>query len=216
MRRKGTIPTLRRRLCADAGLTLTELIVAMSILGTVMLIFTSTLASVQKVVVDEDARSRLSNEARLAMQTIDRNVRSGNLLYDPAAEVGNDPYDALASGYMLRVYTQAKHQPVDDPRCALWLIDDQQQLKYRWWPALDPAAAIDWRVVASGVINREVGTPAFTLGGDGRTISINFLVNTKLATDPSATQAFEASLTGRNTSFGYPINVCEDLPAVLT
>ncbi len=213
--RRRAIDRIRDRLTGEAGLTLAELVVAISMLGVVMLIVTSTLASVQNVVVRENARSELNNNARLALQTIDRNVRSGNLLYDPAAELGNDPYDALATGYMLRVYTQAKHQPVDDPRCALWLIDDQQQLKYRWWPALDPDSATDWRVVADGVVNRDLGAPAFTLGGDGRTIAVAFLVNANLSNDPDATQAFEASLTGRNTSFGYPVNVCEDLPAVL-
>jgi prepilin-type N-terminal cleavage/methylation domain-containing protein len=206
---------LRDRLRGEAGVTLPELVVAMSILAVVLLVFTSTLATVQNVVVRENARSELNNNARLALQTIDRNVRSGNLLYDPASEAGNDPYDALATGYMLRVYTQAKHQPVDEPRCALWLIDDQQQLKYRWWPALDPDSATDWRVVATAVVNRDLSEPAFTLGGDGRTINVEFLVNANLASEPDATQAFEASLTGRNTSFGYPVNVCEDLPAAL-
>lgn len=196
-------------------MTLPELIVAISILGIVMLVFTSTFASVQSIVVKESSRSQLNTDARLALQTIDRNVRSGNLLYDPASEVGNDPYDASATGYMFRVYTQAKHQPVDDPRCALWLIDDAQQLKYRWWPALDPAAATGWRVVATGVVNRDLDEPAFLIGGDGRTISVSFFVNANLATDPNATQEFQASLTGRNTSLGYPLAVCEDLPAGL-
>lgn len=195
-------------------MTLPEVLVAMSILGVVLLIFTSTLASVQGVVVREHTRSELNNQARLALQSIDRNVRSGNLLYDPASEVGNDPYDAAASGYLFRIYTQAKHQPIDEPRCALWLIDDQQQLKYRWWPALDPAAASEWRIVVDGVVNRDLATPAFTLDPDARTITVNFLINANLGNDPNATQEFEASLTGRNTSFGYPVNVCEDLPAL--
>ena len=211
---RRTLRGIQARARDEAGITLPELVVAMSILGVVLLIFTSTLATVQNVVVRENARSELNNNARLALQTIDRNVRSGNLLYDPASEAGNDPYDVLATGYMLRVYTQAKHQPVDEPRCALWLIDDQQQLKYRWWPALDPDSATDWRVVATAVVNRDLSEPAFTLGGDGRTINVEFFVNANLTNDPNATQAFEASLTGRNTSFGYPVNVCEDLPTL--
>jgi prepilin-type N-terminal cleavage/methylation domain-containing protein len=204
-----------RRLREERGMTLVELLVAISILGVVLLVFTSMMASVQDVVVSESKRSQLNTDARLAMQTIDRNVRSGNLLYDPAGEVGNDPYDAAATGYIFRVYTQAKHQPVDDPRCALWLIDDQQQLKYRWWPALDPASATGWRVVATGVVNRDLGEPAFLIGGDGRTITVNFLINADLAREPAATQEFEASLTGRNTALGYPSNVCQTLPADL-
>ena len=33
-----------------------------------------------------------------------------------------------------------------------------------------------------------------------------------LVLSPQATQVVEASLTGRNTSFGYPIQLCSELP----
>jgi hypothetical protein len=62
-------------------------------------------------------------------------------------------------------------------------------------------------------VNRASGVPAFTLNGTGRTMTVTFLVNADLADRPSATQRFSASLTGRNTSYGYPYDVCEDLPA---
>ena len=86
----------REALHRQHGMTLAELMIAMGILSVVLLVFTSTLASVQNIVLKENTRSRLNNEARLVLQSIDRNVRSGNLLYDPASEVGNDPYDVAA------------------------------------------------------------------------------------------------------------------------
>ncbi len=92
-------------------MTLVELLVAMSIMSIVLLVFTSTLTSMQRAVVDEDVRGRLNDEARLAVQTIDKMVRSGNLLYDPEDESGNDPYGALSTGFMFRVYTQVKLRP---------------------------------------------------------------------------------------------------------
>ena len=205
---------LRRRLRCERGMTLVELVVAMTLLATVLLVFTSTLASVQKVVVAEQTRGELNNQARLALQTIDRLVRSGNLLYDPASELGNDPYDATSTGLMFRVYTQAKQQPDDDPRCALWLIDDQQQLKYREWPPLQPENASVWRVVSTDIVNRTLDQPAFVTDADGRTITVEFLVNPNLDTDAAATQEFQAAITGRNTSFGYPNDVCSDLPSL--
>ena len=90
-------PTIRR-LRGERGMTLVELVVAMAILSIVMLVFTTTLSSIQRAVVEEDVRMRLNDQARLAMQSIDRLVRSGNILYDPVDESGNDPFDAAADG----------------------------------------------------------------------------------------------------------------------
>jgi type II secretory pathway pseudopilin PulG len=193
-------------------MTLVELVVAMGILSIVMLVMTTTLSSIQRAVVEEDVRIRLNDQARLAVQSIDRLVRSGNILYDPVDESGNDPYDASATGYMFRIYTQAEQSASQDARCALWLVNDQQQLMYRTWPILAPEDASNWQVVAESVVNRDLDEPAFTLEPAGRTISVDFFVNPDLEDRPQATQVVEASLTGRNTSFGYPVQLCSDLP----
>ena len=132
-----------RRALDERGMTLVELLVAMAIMSIVMLVMTTTLTSIQRAVVEEDVRGRLNDQARLAMQSLDRLVRSGNILYDPVDETGNDPYDVTAAGYLFRVYTQAEQAEDEDPRCALWLVNDDQQLLYRTWPVLDPDAATD-------------------------------------------------------------------------
>ena len=193
-------------------MTLVELVVAMAILSIVMLVMTTTLTSIQRAVVEEDVRGRLNDQARLALQSLDRLVRSGNILYDPVDESGNDPYDVTATGYLFRVYTQAEQTEDEDPRCALWLVNEEQQLMYRTWPVLDPAAASDWSIVAEGIVNRDLAEPAFTLDSAGRTIAVAFHVNPDLEHRPQATQVMQASLTGRNTSFGYPIQLCATLP----
>jgi prepilin-type N-terminal cleavage/methylation domain-containing protein len=203
---------MRRRLGDERGMTLVELVVAMAILSIVMLVMTTTLSSIQRAVVEEDVRIRLNDQARLALQSIDRLVRSGNILYDPVDESGNDPYDATATGYLFRVYTQAQQSSGQDARCALWLVNDDQQLLYRTWPVLSPDDATDWTVVVDGVVNRDLGEPPFTLDSAGRTIAVEFKVNPDLAHRPQATQLVEASLTGRNTSFGYPVQLCSELP----
>jgi prepilin-type N-terminal cleavage/methylation domain-containing protein len=202
----------RSRWGDERGMTLVELVVAMAILSIVMLVMTTTLSSIQRAVVEEDVRIRLNDQARLAIQSIDRLVRSGNILYDPVDETGNDPYSATATGYLFRIYTQAKQSSGQDARCALWLVNDDQQLLYRTWPVLSPEDATDWTVVVDGVVNRELGEPPFTLDAAGRTIAVEFKVNPDLAHRPQATQLVEASLTGRNTSFGYPIQLCSELP----
>jgi len=192
-------------------MTLVELVVAMAILSIVMLVMTTTLTSIQRAVVEEDVRGQLNDQARLAMQSIDRLVRSGNILYDPVDESGNDPYGA-ATGYLFRIYTQAERAENEDPRCALWLVNDQQQLLFRTWPVLSPNLASDWTIVANGVVNRDLAQPAFSLDPAGRTIAVAFHVNPDLEDRPQATQVVQASLTGRNTSFGYPVQLCSTLP----
>jgi prepilin-type N-terminal cleavage/methylation domain-containing protein len=203
---------LPRRLRGERGMTLVELVVAMAILSIVMLVMTTTLSSIQRAVVEEDVRGRLNDQARLALQSLDRLVRSGNILYDPIDESGNDPFDATATGYLFRVYTQAEQSEDEDPRCALWLVNEDQQLMYRTWPVLDPDAASDWSIVAEGIVNRDLDEPAFTLDPAGRTIAVAFHVNPDLEHRPQATQVMQASLTGRNTSFGYPVQLCATLP----
>jgi hypothetical protein len=94
------------------------------------------------------------------------------LLYDPVDESGNDPYDATATGYMFRIYTQAEQSASQDARCALWLVDDEERLLYRTWPVLTPEDASNWTVVAEGVVNRTLDEPAFTLDSAGRTLGI--------------------------------------------
>jgi prepilin-type N-terminal cleavage/methylation domain-containing protein len=206
-----TLRPASRRLGDERGMTLVELVVAMSILSIVMLVLTTTLSSIQRAVVEEDVRMRLNDQARLAVQSIDRLVRSGNILYDPVDESGNDPYGA-ATGYMFRIYTQAEQSAGQSARCAIWLLNDEQQLLYRTWPILEPENASAWNVVADSVVNRDLSNPAFTLDAVGRTIAVNFYINPDLAHRPQATQVVSASLTGRNTSFGYPVQLCATLP----
>jgi prepilin-type N-terminal cleavage/methylation domain-containing protein len=201
-----------RGLGDERGMTLVELVVAMAILSIVMLVMTTTLSSIQRAVVEEDVRMRLNDQARLAVQSIDRLVRSGNILYDPVDESGNDPYDATATGYMFRIYTQAEQSPTQPARCAVWLVNDQQELLYRTWPILEPENASTWQIVAESVVNRDLNQPPFTLDTAGRTISVDFYINPDLGHRPQATQVVSASLTGRNTSFGYPVQLCSDLP----
>ena len=200
-------------------MSLVELVVAMAILSIVMVVFLSTLTTIQKAQVAEDVRSRTVDQVRLAMQSIDREVRSGNLLYNPNTSYGSPP---LPANYTLLIYTQS-NLPTVGAACVLWTIDDQNRLLTRAWQPLFPEEPIPpgvtgWQVVAENVVNRVGGspTPAFSLDATGRTITLTLLVNTDLTGAPNATERLKTAVTGRNTSFGYPLNVCEDAPSNLT
>ena len=161
----------------------------MGILSIVMVVFLSTLTSIQKATVDQDVRSRTIDQVRLAMQSIDRQVRSGNLLYNPSTAYGSP---ALAAGYTLLIYTQA-NLPTTGDKCVLWSINSSNQLVTRQWPPLQPENATQWQIVAEDVVNRIGATPttAFSLDPTGRTIMLTFLVNTDLPGSPQGDAAAE-------------------------
>jgi type II secretory pathway pseudopilin PulG len=211
-------------------MSLVEMLVAMSILSIVLLVFTSVLASVQGGVNRQDSLSQTLDQTRLSIQELDRELRSGNVLYDPALEnapVGTPGRIASCSGclpgYTLRVYTQTNADTRAAPgfsgyRCVLWKIASQQ-IMTRWWPPLDPSGASGWRVVSTGIVNRDISPSvmAFTLDPDplkgGRTLDVLYAVNSDLTHAPTQTARIQASLTGRNTSYGYPANICQVTPS---
>jgi prepilin-type N-terminal cleavage/methylation domain-containing protein len=195
----------------EGGLSLPELLVAMFVFGIVMLIFTSTMASVQGAVVRQENLSQTNDQARLALEQLDHEIRSGNVLYDPADEVAPlEPY------YAVRLYTQTNSETRGSYTCVLWMIDEEGQLLTRRWPPDDVGDATDWRVVATGIVNKDLGIPAFSLDADPlkgeRTLDVDLRVNADLDRFPSSTFELTQSLTGRNTSYGFPVSVCGDTP----
>lgn len=207
----------------EDGFTLVELLVSMSIFVVVLIIFLTTFTVVQAAVQREEDKSRNNDQARLAMEELDREIRSGNVLYDPANE--------SAPGLMLRIYTQSNattRQPAPGYVCRLWRIDDSMQLQTRYWQPgpdgwQDPSP---WQTVADGIVNEVVagsqscsaaGSCAFSLDTNpntyDRTVDILLLVNDDHVHHPEDTVRIESSITGRNTSYGFPASVCSETPA---
>jgi prepilin-type N-terminal cleavage/methylation domain-containing protein len=208
----GLTERLRRWSRDERGLSLPELLVATFVFGVVSLIFTSTMASVQGAVVHQENLSRTNDQARLALEQLDREIRSGNVLYDPANE-STAPYEPY---YTLRIYTQSNADTRGSFSCVLWTIDDAGQLLTRRWPPGDPGSATAWRVVATGIVNKELAVPAFVLDPDplkgSRTLDVALRVNENMTRFPDSTIELTQSLTGRNTSYGYPVTVCQSTP----
>jgi prepilin-type N-terminal cleavage/methylation domain-containing protein len=199
------IQRVRERAGDERGVTLVELVVSVSILGIVMVAILSVLTTVQKAAVRQDLRGQTNDQARLALQSLDRTIRSGNLLYSPASET--------PAYFRIRVYTQSNAPTLGD-RCVLWEINTSQQLVTRSWPANQPEDATSWQVVANGIVNRALSPTvnAFSVDASGRTVTAVFRVNADLTNYSSQTETLKAAITGRNTSFGYPADVCADLP----
>jgi prepilin-type N-terminal cleavage/methylation domain-containing protein len=205
----------RVRVSAENGFTLIEMMISFSLFTVVTVIFLTTLTSVQKAAIRQSANSVNNDQARLAMIELDREIRSGNVLYDPATE--------SPSGFVLRVYTQSNantRTPSPGYVCRLWQITTAGQLKTRTWPPLQPEDASDWVIVADGIVNR-MRSPAVTAfsrsdpssATGGRIVNITLLVNSDYADHPGETVRIQQSITGRNTSYGFPVNVCSQTPS---
>jgi type II secretory pathway component PulJ len=200
-------------------MTLAELLVAMSILMIVIASFLGVLVSVQMNYERQSTRSQSNDQARLAVEQIDREVRSGNVLYDPANE--NDPANGIYPGMSLRVYTQSNGN-VQTPSsvCVQWRILNQQLQRRQWttnWQDSPSTLVSGWRVIANNIMNQTV-TPqvtAFTLDKSqaaygNRIVKLQIVANNN--TSNGGNVEIDSSVTGRNTQFGYPVNVCSSIP----
>ena len=204
-----------RPLRSNDGMTLVELVVAMSMLSVVLLIFTSVLASVQRSVVVNQRYSEANDEARLALQQLDRELRSGNVINDPADAITGFT-DAPANQRLL-IYTQANLPTRGEAQCELWKVTADAKLQVRRWTPGSSSWATSWRTVAEYIINRSTGVNAFTMNTDPlkgeRTVDVRLQVNPDPVANPDRTIELQASLTGRNTSYNYPTNICQTLPS---
>ncbi len=195
-------------------MTLAELLVTMMLLGIVVSTILAVLFSVQSAVGKQSDRSLSNDQVRLAVEDIDRQVRSGNLLYSPTN-----------GGMNVIVYTQANgnaQNPIS--RCVQWKITSQQ-LQSRYWPTSwrdDPDVLVSpWRIVADHIVNQappaNPGTPvpAFALDTSqsnfgNRILKIVILANQNA--NSGSTVEIDDSITARDTQYGFPSSVCSDVP----
>jgi type II secretory pathway component PulJ len=194
-------------------MTLIELSVSVSILVIVIGAILLVLPSVQNSLNRQANRSQSNDQARLAVEELDREIRSGNLLYDPQYE--SDPYMSL------RVYTQANADTrLGGNRCVQWRIVQQQLQRRSWtvnWQSAD--GVVDpWRIVATGIVNKAVSptVKAFKLDPDpfkgNRTLVVTILSRASTSAGSNTPVQISSSVTGRNTEYGYPSNVCSTIP----
>lgn len=201
-------------------MTLVEMLVAMSIFSLCMTIVFGAVITVVRKSDDVQKSADASSELRLALAQIDRQVRSGNVLFSPALEttpttcsVGANPN----SGTCMRVFTQAN----GPEKCVQWqvladpAIPSTRILRSRSW-TLDWQASGNvsaWSTVARGLA-LVPGTSPFTLEGASTPYKERLLDVHLEAYDArrKTNIVIESSMAGRNTTYGYNAGQCTPVP----
>lgn len=204
----------------DRGTTLIELLVTMMVFSIAMAMVYGAVLAVQQTARDLDGTSEAVSQVRAGLAQIDRQVRSGNVLYKPGDEpalLSSCTAVTPLSGTCMRVYTQANGAE----RCVQWQVlpdaahPGTHVLRSRSW-STDwqlGGEVSSWRPVASGLVVPP-GTAPFTLQG-GSTAYQSRLLDVRLeAEDPrrDETVVLTSSLSGRNTNYGYDPGLCSPVP----
>jgi len=188
---------------ADKGLTLIELLVTMVIFSVVMATAYKVLNTVQRQSTDIAGREDTVGNARLATEQMDRQIRSGNVLYDPLLET---------LPMSMRVYTQVN----GDQRCVQWQVYNGTLRSRSWSPTWQTDGIVSsWGIVARHIVNT-VSTPPFALEGGSTAYGsrlLNISLRVQAATAKGNAVEVQTSLSGRNTLYGYDPGVCTPVPA---
>lgn len=199
----------------------------MIIFGIVMGITFGILITITNQTKDTLARVRALEEAKLGISQIDRQVRSGNVIMDPALE---PPGAADVPAYFsMRIYTQAG----TEPRCAQWRVKDKDgdgygDLEFRSWKP-GPLDATEWTAVAHNLVkmdftggvpkaNEPENWPPFWVDStENAATQAQFVRVTLRLKDPRERDGGRPTtvttvITGRNTVFGYSQTLCAAAP----
>lgn len=216
---------LRRRRArtatGDAGITLVETLVSMAVFSIAISLVYSAVILVAGKTRDVEGSAEAASQVRQALAQIDRQVRSGNVLYSPANEPAYVPSCTAAtasSGSCMRVYTQANGLD----RCVQWQVladvtaPGTSVLRSRNWAPdwVTTGTVSGWEVVARGLVG-STSAPAFALDGGGaygaRLLNVRFeAIDERRGGAPTL---ITSSLSGRNTNYGYDGGQCTPVPA---
>lgn len=199
---------------SDAGFSVIELMVAMALLLVALAMFGSVLFTVQQTSNRQIELGRANDQARLAIQEIDRQLRSGYVT-STGSFTGAD-----ASA---RIYTEARMSGTSSkPTCVAWVLhgagSDRQTLYTKTWDVVSGATApafnggVGWRVVATDIVNTANGGDAQTFGLEttslidpntlqsvpiGQSLTVTLWLNPSTVRSTQVTQ-ITTTLTSRN------------------
>ncbi len=209
----------------DRGLTLSELLVAMIVFGVAMAMIMGAVLATLRVTKGADAAGDAAFSTRQALAIIDRQVRSGNVLFSPADEAAYLP--AICSsmgtdaGNCMRIYTQSN----GDEKCVQWAVvpdsgdPSTYQLQMRSWRADWQTTGIvdEWGVSARGLLLDEAPFQlVLAKPGDPYSARILDLHLVAKNAENGHDVSIDASISGRNTTYGYSGAQCLPVPPTTT
>lgn len=211
---------LRKPRRGDLGYTLVEMLAVISVFGLVMALAVPGIVLVQRKTADLQITANSVSELRIAIQTMDRQSRSGNVLYSPSDEpalTAGCQAVGTNAGTCMRIYTQSN----GDQRCVQWQVipnpadTTTSVLRSRSWAQNWVATGnySGWSVVARG-LGRPASKAPFTLQGadtvyDSRLLDVHLEA---IDTRRGQPNVISSSLSGRNTNYGYDPGVCTPVP----
>ena len=203
----------------DRGHTLVELLVAMTIFGSVIAITMGAVIVLVGLSREVTTRADAQSEVRLGLADISKQMRSGNVLFSPKDEPGSclPAPDGSDRGSCMRIYTQTN----GTPRCVQWQVLEgtpagggRSVLRTRSWSPGAPAGVTAWRTVARG-LTLDLTNPPFELQGastpyDRRLLNVSLLAYDQVK---NRNVSIKSAISGRNTSYGYDTGQCVPVPA---
>lgn len=225
----------RPRIRRDSGFTLVEMLVVMGVFGLLMVITFTILLQFMFQAQDAQARALALQDMRLGVSQIDRQVRSGNVIRDPATEVAGVAGISVGPFYSMRIFTQEG----GEPRCAQWRVIDHDDdgfgdLEFRSWDPGYPGVldVDDWGAVAHNIVdvgvhptstsqidrNDPATWPPFwvdtAVGSRTQAQFVRITLRLKAPGQREDTKPVSVTtvVTGRNTIFGYPSSTCGVVP----
>jgi prepilin-type N-terminal cleavage/methylation domain-containing protein len=222
---RSRLDAVRRN--GDEGFSLIELLVSMIVFGiSIGMVYAAAIA-IEGRTSKVEASAEAVSQVRQALAQMDRQVRSGNVLYAPGNEASGADATAgcttptspenLNKGTCMRVYTQANGAE----RCVQWRLRPDTTTPGRallesrsWqpaWQTLGAGSVSDWDSVARGL---SAAPDPFTLQGGGTAYGARLLDVRLEAVDPRRGDpvVLTSSLSGRNTNYGYDAGQCTPVP----
>ncbi len=191
LRERFVAVTQRQR--RDAGVTIFELLVVMSIFAVVMALCFKVLTTVQKQTGDNLSQAEAVETARLGLANIDRQIRSAETLWAPTS----------SAPMSLRAYIAV----AGPPRCLQFEVTPTGELRSRTWTST--GAVSGWRTLATGLVNNGTTARPFEVVGSNQ-VTVRLLVKPHA----SASRPIEVatSLTKRNNPLTTPSTLCDTVP----
>jgi len=187
-----TTPMRTRSLLDDeSGVTLVELVISAAIMGLIAGIFVTVLGTVQTGLKREQDRSLTMDQGRLALESIDRDVRSGNILCSP-------PVSVAPTNFGLTLQTQSN----GSTHWVQYRVSSHAlQRRATTTSTSPPTFPSTWRTVATGIQNTSA-TPPFVIDASAaygsRLVNVTLLVNSASQTTVSSNVRLESSYAIRN------------------